>query len=85
MHDGSTVLLRKVGADYDAADRAAAFSYLSRHQAEGEVVTGLLFIDETKPDMHEVLALPAEPLSQIPYDKLNPGQKILNSIQDRFR
>jgi len=85
MHDGSTVLLRKVGSDYDASDRAAAFNYLSRHQAQGEVVTGLLFIDETKPDMHEVQSLPAEPLSSIPYEKLNPGQKILNSIQDRFR
>ncbi len=85
MHDGSTVLLRKVGADYDPADRAGAFSYLQRHQAQGEVVTGLLFIDETKPEMHEVQSLPAEPLSSIPYERLNPGQKILDAIQDKFR
>ena len=85
MHDGSTVLLRKVGADYDPTDRAGAFSYLSRHQAQGEVVTGLLFIDETKPDMHEVQSLPAQPLCSIPYEKLNPGQKVLDSIQGRFR
>ncbi len=85
MHDGSRVLLRKVGADYDPTDRTAAFDYLSRHQAKGEIVTGLLFIDETKPDMHEVQGLSAQPLNSVPYEKLNPGQKILNSIQDRFR
>jgi 2-oxoglutarate ferredoxin oxidoreductase subunit beta len=85
MHDGSKVLLRKVGADYDPTDHASAFDYLSRHQAQGEIVTGLLFIDETKPDMHDVQALPAQPLCSIAYEKLNPGPAVLKSIQDRFR
>jgi 2-oxoglutarate ferredoxin oxidoreductase subunit beta len=85
MHDGSRILLRKVGADYDAGDRNAAFDFLSRRQALGEIVTGLLFIDESKPDMHEVQGLPSEPLNQVPYEKLNPGQKVLDSIQSRFR
>lgn len=85
LHDGSRVLLRKVGADYDPTDRNAAFQYLSHHQAQGEIVTGLLFIDETKPDMHEVQELPAQPLNAISYDRLNPGQKALDAIQARFR
>jgi 2-oxoglutarate ferredoxin oxidoreductase subunit beta len=85
MHDGSRVLLRKVGADYDPTDRTAAFEFLTRHQAKGEVVTGLLFIDEGKPDMHEVQGLPDEPLNSLGYDKLCPGPKVLASIQDRFR
>jgi 2-oxoglutarate ferredoxin oxidoreductase subunit beta len=85
MHDGSRVLLRKVGADYDPKDRTAAFDYLSRRQAEGEVVTGLLFIDETRPEMHEVQSLGPSPLGGLGYEALNPGQKVLDSIQDRFR
>jgi len=85
LHDGSRILLRKVGADYDATDRATAFSYLSRHQAQGEIVTGLLFIDETKPDMQQLQSLPDEPLNTMRYEKLNPGQKALDSIQARFR
>ena len=85
LHDGSRVLLRKVGADYDPADRTAAFDYLSRHQAQGEIVTGLLYIDESKPDMHEVQSLPAQALNTLPYEKVNPGQKALDSIQSRFR
>jgi 2-oxoglutarate ferredoxin oxidoreductase subunit beta len=85
MHDGSRILLRKVGADYDPMSRAAAFDYLSRCQAQGEIATGLLFIDETRPDMHEVQGLPEQPLNAIAYEKLNPGQKVLDSIQGRFR
>ena len=85
MHDGSRVLLRKVGADYDPTARTAAFEYLSRRQAAGEIVTGLLFIDESKPDMHEVMGLAAGPLANVPYERLNPGQKVLDSIQARFR
>ncbi len=85
LHDGSRVLLRKVGADYDARDRMAAFGYLSQRQAQGEIVTGLLFIDEGQPDMHEVQATPAQPLNEVPYTRLNPGQKALDAIQARFR
>jgi 2-oxoglutarate ferredoxin oxidoreductase subunit beta len=85
LHDGSRVVLRKVGADYDPTDRTAAFGYVSRHQAQGEVVTGLLYIDETKPDMQALQSLPHGPLGVVPYEKLNPGQKVLDSIQSRFR
>ncbi len=85
LHDGSRVLLRKVGADYDATDRTGAFDYVSRHQAKGEIVTGLLFIDEGKPDMHQVQSLPDQPLNSVPYARLNPGQKALDAIQARFR
>ena len=40
LHDGSQVLLRKVAPDYDPHDRAAAISYLERHEQAGEIVTG---------------------------------------------
>jgi 2-oxoglutarate ferredoxin oxidoreductase subunit beta len=85
MHDGSHVVLRKVGEDYDPTDRASSFEYISRHQGKGEVVTGLLYIDEGKPDLHELAATPDEPLNTLTYDKVNPGQKVLDSIQGRFR
>jgi 2-oxoglutarate ferredoxin oxidoreductase subunit beta len=85
LHDGSQVLLRKVGADYDPTDRTAAFEFLTRHQAKGEVVTGLLYIDEATPDMREVQSLPDEPLNSVDYEKLCPGPEVLASIQNRFR
>jgi 2-oxoglutarate ferredoxin oxidoreductase subunit beta len=85
MHDGTKILLKKVGTDYDPTNRAAAFAYLAEHQARGEIVTGLLYIDETHPDMQELQALPDEPLASVAYERLNTGQKVLDSIQSRFR
>ncbi len=85
LHDGSRVLLNKVGADYDPTDRNAALQYLSQRQGQGEIVTGLLFIDESKQDMHEMHNLPAAPLNVMDYSRLNPGPQALDSIMSRFR
>ena len=46
MHDGSWVRLRKVAEDYDPTDRDRAYAYIRDAQSKGEVVTGLLYIDE---------------------------------------
>ncbi len=85
LHDGGTVLLRKVSDDYDPTDREKAYSYLHQHQEKGEIVTGLLYIDETQPDMHEVSQTVATPLRDLPYEALCPGGKTLDAIQDRYR
>ncbi|MEL7372842.1 MAG: 2-oxoacid:ferredoxin oxidoreductase subunit beta, partial [Pseudomonadota bacterium] len=85
MHDGSRVMLRKVDDDYDPTDRLAAIDFLQRHTAAGEVVTGLLYIDESKPDMHGVSGTTATPLRDLGYDALNPGAAALAEIQSAWR
>ena len=45
QHDGSRLRLRKLADGYDPGDRLAAMSHITAHQARGEVVTGLLFVD----------------------------------------
>jgi 2-oxoglutarate ferredoxin oxidoreductase subunit beta len=38
--------LRKLDpTPYDATDRIAAMNYIQAHQAQGEIVTGLLYVD----------------------------------------
>ncbi|MCE7901792.1 MAG: 2-oxoacid:ferredoxin oxidoreductase subunit beta [Gammaproteobacteria bacterium PRO9] len=85
LHDGSRIVLRKADGAYDPTDRAAAFAYLQQRQQAGEIVTGLLYIDETKPDMHELANTPAGPLGTLPFAAVCPGSKVLASLQDRFR
>ena len=85
LHDGSTVLLRKVSKDYNPQNRAQAYSYLHDHQKLGEVVTGLLYIDEKQRDMHEVSNTVAQPLRDTPFSELCPGNKVLEEIQNRYR
>jgi 2-oxoglutarate ferredoxin oxidoreductase subunit beta len=85
LHDGSRIVLRKADGAYDPTDPVAAFQYIHKHRAAGEIVTGLIYIDETKPDMHELANTPAEALATMSYSKLCPGKKALASIQGRYR
>jgi 2-oxoglutarate ferredoxin oxidoreductase subunit beta len=85
LHDGSRVLLRKAAKDYDATNRGAAIEYIRARQRNGELVTGLLYIDESQPDMHGINGTVAAPLAQLPYEALCPGRDALLSLQKRFR
>ena len=40
--------LRKLDEDYDPTDQLAAMTYLQERQAAGEIVTGLLYIDDER-------------------------------------
>src|SRR5262245_19808130 len=84
MHDGSVVRFSKVAPDYDPRDRQAVYAYLQARQKKGEVPTGLLFIDEKSPDMHDLNATIETPLAQLPFEKLCPGSAVLDKIQAAF-
>jgi 2-oxoglutarate ferredoxin oxidoreductase subunit beta len=80
MHDGSLVRFRKLGEDYDPTDRDAAYARVKRHQAAGEVVTGLLYIEGDADDMHALNHTVAAPLYDLPYEQLCPGSAALAEL-----
>ena len=85
MHDGSVVTFRALPEDYDPSDRASVTRYLQDRHAAGEMATGILYVDEASPDMHEVNNTAAEPLVQLPFTRLNPGADTLAAIQAGWR
>jgi len=85
LHDGSRVLLRKVAKDFEVGNRGEAISYVRAHQRAGEIVTGLLYVDEGAPDLHEVNGTIETPLNAVPFETLCPGTDALAALQDRFR
>jgi 2-oxoglutarate/2-oxoacid ferredoxin oxidoreductase subunit beta len=85
MHDGSVVRFRKTGDDYDPTDRDAAYAHVRRHQERGEVVTGLLYIDEKTRDLHTVNQTVTTPLVDLPYASLCPGNAVLQELMAEFR
>ena len=85
LHDGSHIVLRKLAKDYDPLDRVNAIQNLMHNNAAGEITTGILFLDESQPDMHELNNTSKTPLVDLPYEKLNPGNEMLQKIQSRFR
>ena len=85
LHDGSQIVFRRVNREYDPTSRAAAFSFLRDSVNAGEIITGLLYIDEEFGDMHDLSGSVEQPLSQIPYQDLNPGKDKLAKLMDRYR
>ena len=83
LHDGSRVLLRKLDPTYDPTHRGRAYNYLRDKLAQNEFVTGLIYIDESSPDFHQVNGTTATPINQLPYAKLTPGAKGLEKILGR--
>jgi 2-oxoglutarate ferredoxin oxidoreductase subunit beta len=85
LHDGSQIVFRKLDEDYDPTSRAAAFSFLRDSIHKGEIITGLLYIDEGMSDMHGDAGTVETPLSHLPYDELMPGKEKLAELMSRYR
>jgi 2-oxoglutarate ferredoxin oxidoreductase subunit beta len=85
QHDGSTLRLRKLDADYDPHDRVAAMNVLQQRQLTGEVVTGLLYVDPQAEDLHAHLNTVAEPFNQLGERELCPGSAALEKFNASLR
>ena len=80
QHDGSRLRLRKLADGYDPGDRLAAISHITSHQARGEVVTGLLFVDPSADDLHDHLNTVGTPLNRLGEADLCPGAGALEHL-----
>jgi len=85
QHDGSKLLLRKLSTDYDPHDRLAAMTYLQARAAEGEIVTGLLYVDPEPEDLHVHLDTVDAPLNALGEPALCPGSDALEKINASLR
>ncbi len=84
LHDGSRIVLRKIDQDYNPTSRAEAFKYLREHFNAGEIVTGLLYLDESRQEMHDLMGTVDTPLAQLPLADLQPGAAELKKILSRY-
>ncbi len=85
QHDGSVLRLRKLAPDYDPTDRLGAMAYLQERQAAGEIVTGLLYIDERAEDLHDRLNTAEKPLNRLGEAELCPGSRALDALNAQLR
>src|SRR5258708_1692776 len=85
QHDGTTLVLRKINADYDVHDRVAAMSFLQQHAAKGQVVTGVLYLDREAEDLHRHLNTTETPLNALSERELSPGSAVLDNINAGLR
>ncbi len=85
MHDGSRLLLKKLGTDYDPTDRLRAMQVLHETARRGEYATGVIYIEPDKDDFVASLNLVDEPLAQLPLSQTRPPKAVLDEIMERLR
>jgi 2-oxoglutarate ferredoxin oxidoreductase subunit beta len=85
QHDGSILRLRKLAGDYDVNDRLAAMRFLAEHAADGEIVTGLLYVDPEPEDLHAHIKTVPTPLKDLAEAALCPGSAALDKLNASLR
>jgi len=80
LHDGSHIRLRKTALDYDPTNKSDALITLRRCQDSGEFLTGLLYINEEKPDFLSLLNMTNDPLATLPQERTQPSAEDLKEI-----
>ena len=85
QHDGTTLNLRKLNNEYDPHDRLAAMNFLQRHAAQGQIVTGLLYVEDDAEDLHVHCNTVETPLNQLGEAALCPGSAALDKINAGLR
>ena len=80
LHDGSHIRLRKTDHGYDPRDKGAALNSLRKAQTDGEFLTGLIYINEEKPDFITQLNLMTSPLATVTQEQVQPSEAVLNEV-----
>jgi 2-oxoglutarate ferredoxin oxidoreductase subunit beta len=80
QHDGTVLALRKLNAEYDVHDRLAAMNFIAHHASLGQIVTGLLYVEQDASDLHGHLNTVDEPLNALGEKELCPGSAALDKI-----
>lgn len=85
MHDGTTIRLHKLAKDWDPFNRLSAANAMQRAKASGEILTGLLYIDEKSTPLHELLKVSDRPLNTLSKNDLCPGSSALEKLNASLR
>ncbi len=85
MHDGSEIRLHKLQKDWDPQDRLSTINAMQRAKQKGEILTGLLYIDESSTDLHSMINTSDTRLNGLGSDVLCPGNDALAKLNASLR
>jgi 2-oxoglutarate ferredoxin oxidoreductase subunit beta len=85
MHDGSRLRLRKLEENYDPTNRIEAISRLNEAHEEGEVLTGVFYVNTKAPNFIDLLNITDQPLATLPESVVRPGREVLDQVMEELR
>ena len=85
LFDGSKIQLSKLAPNWSPTDRFSTVQRLQEAKANGEILTGLMYINPESKELHELLNSSDIPLNKLEKNVLCPGSKKLESINQLYR
>jgi len=80
MHDGSTIILHKLDKGHDPRDKYAALQKLEEAHEKQEFITGLLYVNENRATLQDVMHLTQTPLTHLGDEQLRPNRDALKKV-----
>jgi 2-oxoglutarate ferredoxin oxidoreductase subunit beta len=84
LHDGPTIRLKKLDRDYNPNSRLGALQLLDEAKKADQLVTGIIYIDESRETLVEALNLEEAPLALLPESKTRPSRESLTALLRDF-
>jgi 2-oxoglutarate ferredoxin oxidoreductase subunit beta len=84
LHDGSVILLKKLGKNYDPTNRNEAMRMIEEAVSENCLVTGLIYVNPEIKNLIELCNLVETPLNRYPSSQLRPSKESLKDINLQF-
>ncbi|MBI2026959.1 MAG: 2-oxoacid:ferredoxin oxidoreductase subunit beta [Deltaproteobacteria bacterium] len=86
LHDGSIITLKKLDTvDYDPSNKVNALKTLEEAYQKMEIVTGLIYFNESRKDLVSHLKLPKKPLIEFGEKDLRPSQQALGELMKSLK
>jgi 2-oxoglutarate ferredoxin oxidoreductase subunit beta len=82
MHDGSTVVLKKLEKDYDPTNRSNALAILEEANAKNWLLTGLIYIDTEAPSLLDIYNLTDIPLNRLKEHQIRPPRETIDKVNE---
>ncbi len=80
LHDGSVIVLKKLERDYDPTNRVEAIRVLEEANACHCLITGLIYVDTSKPSLTDLYNLVDTPLNRLTEADLRPAPETIDEI-----
>ena len=85
LHDGSVIQLKKLNTQWDPTDRRATVTRIQQAKSDGQILTGLLYLEPNSKDLHETIKTSERPLNALTQIDLTPSQDVLEKLNRGFR
>ena len=62
-----------------------AFDAITDADKAGEILTGILYMEQNRETLHDMLGMVDEPLATLPQSRVRPGPEALSRIMEELR